>query len=463
MASYDIKSAMPLIGFGELRDFAEEYAEKDDQFAKTIWKKLVAKKLAISPEECVKLVKKAFSKTKREGGYYHSYVVRDWDKVFECLDDLLIQARALLSLGADEAAAVIAIETLYNIAINFESELLEYDEEGCILPPYCEGAGDILRTVANDADAPRALKDRIIERLREIINIGSFNNYDVYDTDELLNDICIAVQTPEESLHLLDALIEDHKEKYDLHFYVQRKAEMLQDLGREEERESLIDQYLDLPEVRKLRMQALISSGYYEAALDLCDGGIRVAQFLRHDGTVTNWKEQKISIYRMAGDSESALEICRQLFAEGHNILRYYKMMKELTPEADWKPILAKSINELDKDAYSLPEIYCLEKDYDALLNLIERNRYSRLDMLLSYGQHFPTSYAEHLLSIFASELRLFAEKQVDRTHYRRLVSALKEVAKLKGGQELVDELVAEFRTKYYRRRAMIEELDAMQ
>ncbi len=79
--------------------------------------------------------------------------------------------------------------------------------------------------------------------------------------------------------------------------------------------------------------------------------------------------------------------------------------------------------------------------------------------MLSNYAGRFPVEYTRDLLPLFISALKWYAEKNIGRQYYERIAGILGKIRRLEGGGKVVEELVAKFRDKYSRRRAMMEVL----
>ncbi|EDV04865.1 hypothetical protein BACINT_04006 [Bacteroides intestinalis DSM 17393] len=68
-------------------------------------------------------------------------------------------------------------------------------------------------------------------------------------------------------------------------------------------------------------------------------------------------------------------------------------------------------------------------------------------------------THSSEILSLFTDDLRVYAEKNLGRSHYEYIARVLRGMRKLNGGKEAVKQLVDEFRVLYKRRPAMMEEL----
>ena len=85
--------------------------------------------------------------------------------------------------------------------------------------------------------------------------------------------------------------------------------------------------------------------------------------------------------------------------------------------------------------------------------------RYNRLEGLMRYAHHLKETYSEQLITAYTSLLMDYAEQNIGRKYYEFIARALLCMQKLDGGKEAVKQLAEEFRMKYRRRPAMMEEL----
>jgi len=89
--------------------------------------------------------------------------------------------------------------------------------------------------------------------LNEIIQISklaTYREYEIFDMDELVQQIMLSVQSKEEALLSVDKLIKERTERWDLYKLVLRKIEILKELDKTTEVEATISEFLYLPEIR---------------------------------------------------------------------------------------------------------------------------------------------------------------------------------------------------------------------
>ena len=97
------------------------------------------------------------------------------------------------------------------------------------------------------------------------------------------------------------------------------------------------------------------------------------------------------------------------------------------------------------------------EKAAERLLVYLEK--YPDVELVEKYYTAVAGEFLERTLSLFRKTLDLFAEKNLGRDKYEYIKSLLKKMEKIKGGEAVVSEMVAKYRTVYKARRAMMEVL----
>ena len=156
--------------------------------------------------------------------------------------------------------------------------------------------------------------------------------------------------------------------------------------------------------------------------------------------------------------------MCQLLFIHTNGSLDYYHKLKSLISSTDWKEYLSTLMQETTFYDYwgsgnNKADIYIEEKEYDKLFSFLSAVKYRRLDALVQYASHLNATHSSQILSLFTDDLRVYAEKNLGRSHYEYIARVLRGMRKLNGGKDVVKQLVEEFRVLYKRRPAMMQEL----
>ena len=115
---------------------------------------------------------------------------------------------------------------------------------------------------------------------------------------------------------------------------------------------------------------------------------------------------------------------------------------------------------EAVKSNYQKAEVFYTEGLYDRLLKCAVSD--NGLGMIRKYKDALVPLFPEEILDKYTTEVQKAACFTSGRETYKRIVSVLREMRELPRGEERVQKIAAEWREKYRRRKAMMEELNAL-
>lgn len=451
----------------KLSDFVLKYASSHSDFKSALLetflpKKPVAKLSVDYQMEIEKCFNSAYKNGSKRGRYYEPEI--DWDEVSGKVDGYLAKATLLLQRQDLEEAATIALQILRSIGNNYIEEYFLYNDDDIDFEISCEDAGDLLLEIVKHSGASQVLKENILNEATKISKMVTYREYELYDMDELVQQIMLSVQSKEEALLSINHFIEERKEHRELYKLVLRKVEILEELGKRVEAETTLSEFLYLPEIRRRETKKLLDGKCYEKAISMLNEGIVIAEKAGEYGILREWREQLLSIYEEVHDITKVIEMCRLLFIHTNGSLDYYHKLKSLISSTDWKEYLSTLLQETTFFDYwgsgnNKAEIYIEEKEYDKLFSFLSTVEYRRLDALVQYASHLNATHSSEILSLFTDDLRVYAEKNLGRNHYEYIARVLRAMRKLNGGKDAVKQLVEEFRVLYKRRPAMMQEL----
>lgn len=451
----------------KLSDFVLKYASSHSDFKSALLetflpKKPVAKLSVDYQMEIEKCFNSAYKNGSKRGRYYEPEI--DWDEVSGKVDGYLAKATLLLQRQDLEEAATIALQILRSIGNNYIEEYFLYNDDDIDFEISCEDAGDLLLEIVKHSGASQVLKENILNEATKISKMVTYREYELYDMDELVQQIMLSVQSKEEALLSINHFIEERKEHRELYKLVLRKVEILEELGKRVEAETTLSEFLYLPEIRRRETEKLLDGKCYEKAISMLNEGIVIAEKAGEYGILREWREQLLSIYEEVHDITKVIEMCRLLFIHTNGSLDYYHKLKSLISSTDWKEYLSTLLQETTFFDYwgsgnNKAEIYIEEKEYDKLFSFLSTVEYRRLDALVQYASHLNATHSSEILSLFTDDLRVYAEKNLGRNHYEYIARVLRAMRKLNGGKDAVKQLVEEFRVLYKRRPAMMQEL----
>ncbi|MCF8379689.1 MAG: SWIM zinc finger family protein [Bacteroidales bacterium] len=330
----------------------------------------------------------------------------------------------------------------------------------------------VIENILNNNKPSHELKERIFNWLYEQVQNSDYRNYGVGDSLEpLFFDTAASLKQMDIAYEFIDAkIIELDKEdgwskKYYLQSYLGQKINLLQSEGRTAEADNIIDSYLHFEKFRQIRVEQALSANNPEEAEKLILDGIKIAQQGDAPGTVHQWKDQLLELYKQQKQAFKYNKLARELFVEKTSDIKYFKIYKQTSPKDDWEEKRNKLIAELKnkKRGYyggisivDLAKIYIEEQMIDELFTIVSSS--NSINTIIKYTKYLKEKYPTELLEYYKAAIEIQA-KQTGRNVYVSLVQYLKQMAKLKGGQPAAKALKDSLLNEYKNRPAMKQEL----
>mgnify|MGYP003638218387 CR=1 FL=1 len=328
----------------------------------------------------------------------------------------------------------------------------------------------IIENILNNKIADE-LKERIFDWLYEEVQNSDYRNYGVEDRLEpLFFETAASLGQMDIAYEFIDAkIIQLDKEdgwskKYYLQNYLGHKIDLLKSEGRTAEADNIIDTYLHFEDFRQMRVQQALSENNHNKAEKLILDGIKVAQEDDAPGTVHQWKDQLLELYKQQNEAFKYNKLARELFVENTSNINYFKIYKQTSPKDGWEDKRNKLIAELKnkkRGYYSgvsqddLAQIYIEEQMMDELFEIVRSS--NSIHTLMKYTNHLKEKYPAELVEYCGAAIEIQAE-QTGRNVYISLVNYLKQMAKLNGGLPAAKALEESLLGKYKNRPAMKEE-----
>ena len=374
------------------------------------------------------------------------------------LDSLLEKSAYFISKNNFEEAAAIAQSIIETIPRNYE---MVDDSDGELGDTFNEAIGLLLQ-IAEKEKAGTELKKEIFHWVGKEVKESIYSDYGFDEIHSLLIPYTRAAGLYEEALLIADERIALTANDYRLERAVNDKIRLLQQNNRIAEAESVIDSYMGLVSIRKMRINKMLEDKRYGEAINLIEEGIKIAEKEAHPGTVSDWKDQLLELYILMTDHSNILKYAEDLFYNGPNAMKYYQILKTEKDTKEWAAYLdtllsrRKSADWFGHTDNVLANIYIEEQYWERLLQLVEKSELSRIE---AYEQYLKPRVPDKLRDIFVEKLMPYADRNVGRNHYQYVAGILRKIRTYPEGNRIVDKLLTEFKIKYKARRAMMEEL----
>lgn len=344
---------------------------------------------------------------------------------------------------------------------------------------------DSIKLLGNIAlsDASSALKEELFAFCEQELKDRIYFSYGDFGY-ELLNiaeKTALAANISERYLSMLDLMVSGASGKYanyrNDHLRT-RKIAFLKKINKVAEAEKLIEENLDIVEVRQTVVQEAIAQKNYEKAKNLINNGIFEAEKKGHSGTVERWKEVLLSIAVLKKDIETIRFYTQYLAFDRGFVKEYYNQWKRTFSAEEWLLEIEKLIQKIIYDEANRPKskqiwqnndysfsrlspIYVEEKYWDRLLNLTQK--YVSLDNLQKVHPYLVKLYPQEMLAMYIPIIYKWSEIANGRGDYQNLTKLMKKIKKeIAESQEVIFKLVNEFKAKYPKRPAFIEELNGV-
>jgi len=213
---------------------------------------------------------------------------------------------------------------------------------------------DTIIFLAEDERVPLALKEKATSFLKKELYNGTNYEYDYYGKKitEASKRICLQLQKEEEYLVALDRILsKKNLSGYDKRIYIAEKISILSQKGDTEGVNKIIDENLEDPELRKIKIQACIEEKDLKTAKKLLEEGIKtLTQKGRNQNIIKEWKAVLIHIAEIEKDIPTIRHYAKEIALEDKGNIEYYEKWKKTYTEKQWKEVIEKEIKELEDD-----------------------------------------------------------------------------------------------------------------
>lgn len=226
----------------------------------------------------------------------------------------------------------------------------------------------------------------------------------------------------------------------------------------EDQLEEICKKYWNNSGVRRYYIDRYFEKKEYDRVLQVLDESIELDKAYR--GQVLEYNQKKKEIYRLQGNKSAYIEqLWKLVLEQSAGDLDIYKELKAQYSEKEWLIKREELFKKLPANAH-IDRLYKEEKLYDRLLAYVLKS--SGLYAVQSYENVLKKEYPKQILSKYQGEVNKMASCTGNRKHYADLVALLQRMKRIKGGSEIVETIVEEWKIKYRNRPAMMDELSKL-
>ena len=270
----------------------------------------------------------------------------------------------------------------------------------------------------------------------------------------------------EKKLKYLDDMIEKQASSTDcgsiwsVHYgcenNIMKRLKLMKELELpEDEIREYLRKHWNFSAVRKLEIKEKLECGELEEAIQiLCESKLLDRAY---PGLVAHYSEQLISIYEMQSDNKACKEeLMYYVFECPQTELVYIYKLKELCTDAEWNEYREQILQNPKNHSIFYPFMES-EKMYERMLECLKKEEF--IFNMDRYEKIMKEKFPEQVRDIYVAYLYREAKRANDRKRYRELMRYLKKLRKYPDGKEKAAEIAENWRSVYYRRSAMMDEM----
>ena len=254
---------------------------------------------------------------------------------------------------------------------------------------------------------------------------------------------------------LTSSVKQDYSVQYETEKMLMRRFDLMEKLSQpREELDAFLKQYTGYSNIRKLRVQRAIDESKTDEAIRLLEEG----KSADHDkrGLVAAYSEQLMDLYEHQGQRDKLIAELEYhdftLFSGGMEMLN---RLKKLCTPSQWIEYRERYLS--GRNSHCKLELLESEGLWERLLEAVTASE--RLFTLDRYEAALKERYPDKMLEAYARILMKEADVVSNRKRYQELARYLKKLKSYPDGAERAAQLAEDWRTRYVRRRAMMEEL----
>lgn len=221
--------------------------------------------------------------------------------------------------------------------------------------------------------------------------------------------------------------------------------------------EKFIADNLKFDGIRRIAIRKAIDKTDFTHAEMLCLNKINTTDRDYH--WTREWYDMLFEVYIKMGDKVKQSDIAKDLLVNKRDT-KYYGFLKVLlTENGSWEneyPLLLANLSQ-NLPYHLYMEILSKEREMQLLINELRKHP----SEIFTYGKQLSVKFPSDTYTLCLDEIRKQAAEADNRIKYKKVCGAIKKLFEF-GGVNEAQIAIAELKSKYPRRPAMIEELNAL-
>ena len=246
----------------------------------------------------------------------------------------------------------------------------------------------------------------------------------------------------------------DYSSEYEMEELLTRRFDLMKKLSSPmEELDAFLDRYTSYSDIRKLCVQQALGEGKTDEAIHLLEEG--KSADCDKPGLVAEYSRWLMDLYERQGQRDKLVaELEYHVFVLSSGGMAMLNRLKKACTPAQW---IEYRERYLSGRTYHKLELMESEGLWERLMEAVTTA--GSLSILDRYEAALKKRYPNEMLGAYACILTKEAAAASDRKRYQELARYLKKLRNYPGGAERAAQLAEDWRTRYSRRRAMMEEL----
>ena len=382
----------------------------------------------------------------------------DWNharSLGRAVDELLDSAKKQISRGSYQNAVWICFAVLEEMVdVLNEADDSNGDIGGCV-----DEAFYVLGEMATTCDST-TIRRQIFDFCLDEFKKGDYEGWDWHTS--LLTAAARLVVTDEDFDRVMALADKKQQSEYQNEELQLIKYGLLLDRKGEAVTNQFLEQNMDNPKFRRMAIEKALEQKNYAKAVRLAEDGVRTDSKDK-PGLAKEWYDWLLKIAQAQKDTPKILEYARYLLVDNfRNEQDYYQILKENVKPEEWDAVINAIVQEIKMkkrwyDSGLIGNIYIREEKWDKLWEMVKEN--PDLSTIERYETYLSKLYSDEIADLYANQILDYLDHNMSRDHYQTACRYIRRMIKL-GGKEKADKLIAQLRTLYARRPALMQELD---
>ena len=385
-------------------------------------------------------------------GYIDYYHAGDFTKAIA--EHVQRQTETLLARNAPVLALQAGVDTLREYSnYNIDDSNGEY---GLVTEEVSNTCMDVL------AAADETVAEKIFDLLSDCVK-SDREDWFVQDfASQMVFSLFVGKRFDEKKLALTDEQIaaltlagrKDYSSEYKMKELLTRRFDLMKKLSSpKEELDAFLERHTNYSNIRELRIRQALDDGKTDEAIRLLEEGKSADRDKR--GLVAEYSKWLMDLYERQGQRDKLIaELEYHVFVLASGGMEMLNRLKKACTPAQWVEYRERY---LSGRTYHKLELMESEGLWERLMEAVVKSE--NLSTLDRYEAALKKRYPSELLEAYACVLTKEAAAVSNRKRYQELVHCLKKLRSYPDGAERAAQLAEDWRTRYIRRRAMMEEL----